>query len=306
LKDRFTTIARSPDKEATYCPTHLKFLISNHKQTMNKFFNYFVISFVIFSLIGISSLHAQELQGTISGKVTINDSTAIGAKVTLKLIGDRYGTATTSLDEFGRFKFSGYRFGRYTLKVEYSCMKFKRTNIEVNSTKELEIDVAFIAEDCKKKESEEADKWKICEVETSKSSIELSDADKSSIFLELLKDADEDYKIPDYNILLNQSAGIVMLAKDADKVWLKLIPDLNIMILNLAQVNAFAKKRKQDMFVLFFDVSSVGNCAKANIGTGVIIGKKSKKIYLSGGGCGYTFRKQDGKWIGKQETCTIS
>ena len=259
---------------------------------------------------GINEVNAQQHYGILTGSVTDEIGLVSNAKITLKPAAKKanyrnQGWTTTTKND-GTFTFNSISLGNYKLHIENKCVTDTKEGIEINSIKTVNIEIKIGSEDCMQKEVLETAKWKMCEENTSLTNIELNDSDKSEIFRELIRNADEEYKIPDYNILANQPAGIVISAEDADKEWLKQITNLKITILNPTEIKAFVKKRKEDIFALFFDAKPVGNCVKANIGTGVIIGKKSKKIYLSGGGCGYTFRKQDGKWIGKQELCTIS
>ena len=266
-------------------------------------------SLLIILIFGISSVFAQELTGTITGKITDNSGSVANAEVILKSVAKtnypRYQRRASTVND-GTFTFNSIQFGTYSLRIENKCVTEIKEGIEINSAKPVNIEIKIGSEDCVQKEALETAKWKICEENTSQNNIELTDSDKSEIFRELLKNDDEEYKISDYDILANQSAGIVMSAEDADKHWLKQITTPKMTILNPTEIKAFAKKRKEDIMVLFFDANPVGNCVKANIGTGVIIGKKSKRIYLSGGGCSFIFRKEAGKWIGKQEICTIS
>jgi hypothetical protein len=266
-------------------------------------------SLLIILILGINSVFAQELRGTITGKITDNSGSVANATITLKPDAktgySRYQGKTTTASD-GTFTFNSIAFGVYGLKIENKCVTERKDGIEINSDKTVNIEIKIGSEDCAQKEALETAKWKTCEENISQNNIELTDSDKSEIFRELLKNDDEEYKIPDYNILANQPAGIVMSAEDTDKNWLKQITNPRMTILNPTEIKAFAKKRKEDILVLSFSSKAVGNCVEANIGTGWVIGKKSKYIYLSGGGCSYIFRKEAGKWISKQESCTIS
>jgi hypothetical protein len=270
-----------------------------------------IIIFFFFILLSIiNSVSAQEPHGTITGTLTDDKGFVSNAKLTLKPkqksgVFSNWSRTTTSRFD-GTFKFIALPLGTYYVKIENNCVKARKNDIEIKPAETVNIEIKIGSEDCVQKEALETAKWKLCQENTSQNNIDLNKSDKSEIFRELLKNADEEYKIPDYDILANQPAGIVMSAEDADKNWLKQITNPRMTILNPTEIKAFAKKRKEDIMVLFFDARPIGNCVKVSIGTGVIIGKKSKKIYLSGGGCGYTFQKEAGKWVGKQDTCIIS
>jgi hypothetical protein len=278
---------------------------------MTKINKQLIVSHLFILIVGTISAFAQEQSGILKGSISDDFGFVSNATITLiskaKSVSYRYQRqqiSNTSGD--GTFAFTSVPFGTYNIKIENKCVTARRNGIEINSTKAIIIDIKIDSLDCVQKEALEAAKWKTCDENTSKSTFELTDSDRSEIFLELIKNADEEYKIPDYDILVNQRVGIVMLAESLDKEWLKQIPNLNFTLLSYAEIKALAKKRKEDIFALSFSSKAIGNCVKANIGTGVIIGKKSKRIYLSGGGCSYTFRKESGKWIVKQESCTIS
>jgi hypothetical protein len=278
---------------------------------MPKINKQFIASHLFILLVGTISAFAQEQYGTLKGSISDDLGSVSNATITLisnsTSVGNRYQRqqiSNTSGD--GAFAFTSVPFGTYNIKIENKCVTARRNGIEINSTKAIIIDIKIDSVDCVQKESLEAAKWKTCDENTSKSTFELTDSDRGEIFLELIKNSEEEYQIPDYDILVNQAVGIVMSAENSDKDWLKLIPNLKITIVNLTEIKAFAKKRKEDILVLSFSSKAIGNCVKANIGTGWVVGKKSNLIYLSGGGCSYTFRKESGKWIGKQESCSIS
>lgn len=272
-----------------------------------------VMCFVLVFFVGLSISFAQEIRGTISGTVFIENSSVLGAEINLlsksvNTLGYRYqvNRRTTIADASGKFTFSFIPYGIYDIKIKKDCVTFRKTDVEIKSAETLKIEVKIASEDCKQKELEENAKWKVCEEISSKNNIELNNADKNEIFRELLKNADEEEKIPDYNILINQPSGIVMFSENADKDWFEQIVNLKITVLSYAEIQALARKKKEDILVLSFNYKIIGNCVKAMIGTSWVIGEKTKQIYLSGGGCSYTFRKESGKWIGKQEICEIS
>jgi hypothetical protein len=270
-----------------------------------------IIIFFFFILLSIiNSVSAQEPHGTITGTLTDDKGFVSNAKLTLKPkqksgIFSNWSRTTTSRFD-GTFKFIALPLGTYYVKIENNCVKARKNDIEIKSAETVNIEIKIASEDCVQKEALETAKWKLCQENTSGKNIALSDTDKGEIFREILRDADEEFKIPDYNILVNQPAGIVMSAEDADKDWLKQITNLKITVLSESEIKSLAKKRKEDILVLSFNFKIIGNCVKAGIATYWVIGKKSNRVYLSGGGCGYTFQKEAGKWIGKQDTCIIS
>jgi Carboxypeptidase regulatory-like domain len=253
-------------------------------------------------MVSLNSVFAQEPQGSITGFVTDDGGSVSNVTITLKLktkSGSFYSfIRKTETKSDGSFTFFAIPLGTYKLKVENKCVKSERDNIN------LEIKIA--SEDCQQKELAEIAKWKMCEENSSQNNIELTDSDKGEIFRNILFDADEEYKIPDYNGLVNQPNGIIMFSENANEDWLKPISSLGIKMMNLSEIKSLARKKKQDYLVLFFSFKAIGKCVRASAGTSWIIGKKSKRIYLSGGSCTYIFRKESGKWIGKQELCTIS
>lgn len=278
---------------------------------MIKFPRIFLVCFVLVFFVGLNISFAQELRGTISGTVVDENSAIAGAEIRLlsksvNTLGYRYEVVrqTIQIDASGKFTFSHIPYGIYDIEIKKDCLTFRKNDIEIKSAETVNVEIKLASEDCKQKELEENANWKVCEDTSSKSNIELNNSDKNEIFRELLNKEDEEGAIPDYNLLINQPSGIIL--ENADKAWLEQVKDLKITVLSFAEIKALARKQKQDILVLSFNYKIIGNCVKANIGTFWVIGKKSKEIYLSGGGCSYTFRKESGKWIGKQDICNIS
>lgn len=289
-------------------PDRQLFTVLKNPKIMRKLKSIISIYFIL--IVGVNVAAAQQEYGTLKGSVADDLGSVANATITLRPIAKRgyhrnQDKITTTKSD-GTFTFDSISFGTYKLNIENKCVTARKDEIEIKSSRTVNIEIKIGSEDCVQKEAQETAKWKTCELSDAKNNIELNDSDKRDIFRELLRNADEEYKIPDYDILVNQTAGIIMLAENADKEWLKQTPDSRITPLKLAEIKAFAKKRKEDILVLLYSSKSNGNCVKANIGTGWVIGKKSNRIYLSGGGCSYIFRKESGKWVGKQESCSIS
>jgi hypothetical protein len=65
------------------------------------------------------------------------------------------------------------------------------------------------------------------------------------------------------------------------------------------QIQRKADREGDFLYTSFPEIRIRGACIAVTVANTWAVGRRSRMVYLSGGGYNYEYRKQSGKWVGK-------
>lgn len=100
--------------------------------------------------------------------------------------------------------------------------------------------------------------------------------------------------------------GIILSTRNIKAEWVKDLQGVSIELMDQKRIQRKADRKGDFLYVSFPGVRVTGGCVAVTVANTWAVGRRSKMIYLSGGGYRYEYRKESGKWIGKFVTGWIS
>ncbi len=235
------------------------------------------------------SVLSQKPVGRIHGTATDEFGAVIsGAAVELKINDMEHPQSlTTTTNNDGEFTFENLESGEYSININInfnSKLSYKNEKVKVILGQTIVLNTRLCVGGC--------------DADINAQKISLTDADKADIVNQLLKISLVDKRIPDYQLLMTQKGKIIVSSENIKAEWIKPIPGVNLRIISAAAVQEKANK-SGDFLYISFEFKEKQNGVVVNINNGWAVGVNSSIGYLSGGGCGYFFHREAGKWIGE-------
>ncbi len=243
-----------------------------------------IITFGIF-LLFINNVSAQRT-GSISGIVTDYDGAAVtNAQVIVKSETDRTIKTTVS-NESGEYKISMLAPGLYEILVKSaSGLTYKRRGLTIEAGIATKLNTPLeYGSNCEKADVEP---------------LKLSDANKAEIVNQILEESLVKKKLPSYGLLTNQKNTFILSTQNIQTEWIKPLENVNLKFMNAEEIQQKADTEGDFLYISLSELKVKGECVAVTITNSWAVGKSSTKMYLSGGGTNYIFRKDSGKFTGR-------
>lgn len=93
--------------------------------------------------------------------------------------------------------------------------------------------------------------------------------------------------------------GVILSTRNIRPEWIKGVQGITIKLMSQSQIQRKADRERDFLHMSFPEVRVKGTCIVVVVANSWAVGKRSRVLYMSGGGYKYEYRKESGKWMGR-------
>jgi hypothetical protein len=93
--------------------------------------------------------------------------------------------------------------------------------------------------------------------------------------------------------------GLILSTRNIKPLWVKDVEGMRITLMGQRQIQRKADREGDFLYMSFPEIRIRRACIAVTVANTWAVARHSRKVYLSGGGYTYEYRKQAGKWTGK-------
>lgn len=236
------------------------------------------------AVVAVSQANTGSLSGTV---IDVLGIIIPKAKVWATRKSDQGARFETATDDSGKFSFTNLPPDVYEVTVVREDTGSARKQIvSVSSSQMARLEIQFSGCD-----------------NVPEGKDDVSDQDKAEVLRATLIQGAQQWGLLDQKQL---ETGVILSTKNIKRDWLQGFQDLRIQLWTPDKIQRTADDEGDFQFLLVPEIKARRQCIVVSLSNTWARGKRSKSLYMSGGGLIYEYRKESGKWVGKVVAAGIS